>query len=118
MKMNTNIRPVITAEMAFRKTSDGGRETPVSYQTFGKRFGCLFLYKEELFNCFILLSEGNQIFPGETVVFPITFLDPKLIIPEIRVGDPFQLKELNIIADGKVLKILDSERATNTLELP
>lgn len=99
------MKPDIVAELKFYSTEEGGRANPISYQTFSQRFGCLLVYKEETFDCFVILSEGKEIYPGERVVLSIMFLRPELIKPNLKVGDNFKLRELGIIAEGKIVKI-------------
>lgn len=101
MKENV-IEPDILADLAFYSTEEGGRQSPLPL----KRFGCLFVYKGENFDCFLLPGD-KHISPGERVVVPIKFLRPYLIKPGLQVGATFKLRDGRIIADGKIIKIFE-----------
>jgi hypothetical protein len=106
--MERQIKPDILTNLTFRITAQGGRKTPISYEVFGNKFGCLFVYNEEFFDCFIILTEGEQINPGDSVSASIAFLRPFLVKPILKIGDKFNLRELEMIADGEIINIFQS----------
>lgn len=65
----------------------------------------MFVFKKENFDCILGLEEVRPVFPGQTVTIPMQFLDPDSIKGRLRPGDKFQLRELNIIAEGEVLEV-------------
>jgi hypothetical protein len=107
--METDVDPDIIAELAFYPPEAGGRQSPIHL----KLFGCIFVYEDENFDCFVLLAEGQQVSPGDKTVLPIKFLRPQLIKPRLRVGASFKLRELANIAEGAVLQIIQHPQ-TNT----
>lgn len=98
--MEKMINPDIIAELAFYSTESGGRQSPISLA----RFGCIFVYEGENFDCFVLLTKGQQVSPGDKAILPIKFLNPNLIKPRLTKGSRFKLRELRAIAEGTVLK--------------
>jgi hypothetical protein len=99
----TNPPPDIIAEVHFLPTESGGRKGP----TPSNRFGCPLLFESELFDCVMFLDNIDSISPGSTVTLPIWFLSPDLIKPRLSVGSDFGLWEIGVIANGKVVEILN-----------
>lgn len=95
----------ILANLRFSAAEDGGRKTPISATTFGRRFGCPFVHKNELYDSFVLLEKGDVIAPGDEFLARIRFLSPEIVLHRLSVGDYFELRELNTIAHGTILQI-------------
>ncbi len=92
----------IVARLRFYSSDEGGRKVP----TPADRFGCIFSFEGENFDCFLLVQETGPLKPGNTAQVPIIFLHPELIRDQLSVGSHFTLRELHPIADGRVERIL------------
>jgi hypothetical protein len=92
----------IIASLRFYSSDEGGRKTP----TPAHRFGCIFSFEGENFDCFLLVKQTGPIKPGDTVKAPIVFLYPELIKDRLHIGNHFTLRELHPIAAGRVEEIL------------
>lgn len=95
----------IIANLTLYSKERGGRNTPISSSAFRGRFGCWFQYSGEVFDCFVLLKEGQEILPGQTLTVPIKFLRPDLIKRELRLGTKFLLREGKTIGEGSIREI-------------
>lgn len=91
----------IVAKVSFLPTAEGGRESP----TPAMRLGCIFGFEQGLYDCALMLQSLDPIFPGDTVLVPIVFLDPDAIKPKLAVGDGFVLRDYRIFARGTVESI-------------
>jgi hypothetical protein len=94
----------ITAKLHFYTTNQGGRKGPIP----GPHFGCIFEVAGHSHDCRIFLQNTKPIEPGETVVLPIQFLRTDLVLPKLSVGQKFFLWQGGHIAEGEVVKILES----------
>ena len=96
------IRGDIIGTLYLYAATEGGRRTP----TRANEHSCIFVFGEENFDCRLLLDKVGKLSPGDSATVPIRFLAPKLIVPRLRAGDKFKLRELNFIGDGVVDRVL------------
>jgi translation elongation factor EF-Tu-like GTPase len=104
--MKKEVTPELEATVRFLPTSEGGRQgaTPVDF------FGCLFEYRGEYFDCWLLLEKVGSVHPGQVVAVPIKLLSPQLLIGDIKVGASFNLREGGQkIAEGEIKRILRAD---------
>jgi translation elongation factor EF-Tu-like GTPase len=99
--------PDIIAEVAFFTSEEGGRKSAAT-----RTYGCIFVIDNECFECVLLLSQDKQrkINPGDTVTIPIQFLWPEHVKDRISVGKTFLLRELRVVARGRVVEVLFPQR--------
>jgi hypothetical protein len=90
----------IIAKVRFFTEEEGGRKSP----TLENFFGCPMVIREKKYDCRLLLSNIGPISPGDEVVVPIKFLDYKTVSAILKENDNFELWEMGIIAEGKVLE--------------
>ena len=90
----------IIAEIQFYHEKDGGRKNSLP-QNF---FGCPMIIKDKKYDCRILLNDIGKINPGDKVIVPIKFLDSETVLNVLEKDDKFNLWEMSIIAEGKVIK--------------
>ena len=94
--------PDIIAEIALASVEDGGR----SVSTPSEWFGCPFVLPNgEHHDGRLDLSERAPMFPGESAVLPVKFLDARAVVPKIEVGAVLQLWEGRVIGSATVLAI-------------
>lgn len=91
----------IIADIIFFKTEDGGRKS----STPDDKYRCIFIFKDNNYDCQLNLETVGSITPGDTVSAPIVFFKSSLIKNKLSVGDKFLLRERNIIASGTVNEI-------------
>jgi hypothetical protein len=96
------LEPDIIVSAHFYSEDEGGRKTA----TPPDRFGCIFTFDGENFDCFLLLENIGAVKPGDLVQVPIKFLHPQLVKSRLRIGSSFILRELRTIAEGQVREIL------------
>jgi hypothetical protein len=82
--------------------SEGGRTSP----TPAGHLGCILEYKNENFECRLLLGEVGPLAPGDKARVPLKFLRPDLIKGRLHVGDRFRLREAKYIGEGVIEQIL------------
>jgi hypothetical protein len=92
----------IRARVHFYETDRGGRKGPI----VPPNFGCPLEIDKQSYDCRLLLKDAKPIEPGETIVLPVHFLRPELVLPKLSVGQTFYLWEVGHIAEGEVLEIL------------
>ena len=99
------MRPDIIADIKFYPTKEGGRKTNIPPEI--KFFGYPFEHNGEFNDCRLLLDNFGKIEPGDSVNdVPIVFLYPELVLPKLKIGDPFKLWEGGFKAEGKIKKIM------------
>lgn len=96
-------RPDITAEVALKRSEDGGRLGPI----LSRHFGCILAMNGSTFDVRLRLDEPFA--PGEQRSVAIDFLDPSSA-SELLPGARFALRELREIATGIILTV-QAERA-------
>ncbi len=104
--MNKSLKADILTELYFYSPEDDGRVNPIRYSTFGIRYGCWFVFENEVYDCFIILSKNMELRPGKKYKVSIVFLRPELIISHLNVGNSFQLREGRPIGTGTIVEIL------------
>jgi hypothetical protein len=92
---------MIKVKLVFAKTEDGGRKGPIHPPVFS----CIFTLDGRNFDCRLILLDDSPINPGEVVETGIQFLSPDLVLPEIKEGLLFTLREVRQIASGEVLQV-------------
>jgi hypothetical protein len=90
----------IVATVQLYPTESGGRKGP----TPPNRFGCLFEFEGEKFDCILFLDSALS--PGATAVVSVAFLYPSLVKPRLRAGSRFSLWELGTIGEGVVQEVI------------
>lgn len=91
----------ILARIKLYSQNEGARELP----TPPDRFGCIFKFADENFECLLLLSGIGSLSPGFEGTVPIAFLQPQNIKSNLKIGSYFILREYKIIGTGIVEKI-------------
>lgn len=91
----------IRAKIHFYATNQGGRKGPI----LPPHFGCPFEVDKQSYDCRLLLLGERPVGPGDTIVLPIQFLRPDLVLPKLFVGQKFFLWEDGHIAEGEVVEI-------------
>lgn len=97
----TNKQAKITAEIQLLRTDQNGLGAPLTQ----KKVGCIFTYRGEDFSCFILIDDGKGLSPGMAGEIFIKFVYPELIVPRLKVGARFDLRDYRVFAHGKILAI-------------
>lgn len=92
----------ILAKVTLYPTAQGGRESA----TPSDKFGCLCVVNGVHFDCRLLLAGIGALRPGQSVTVPIKFLDADTAKNFIGVGTRFFLREVKIIGEGEVEKLL------------
>lgn len=98
----TTLKPDIIATITFVMTQQGGRKSPIMHEAFG----CIFEHAGQTNDCRLLVAGMGDIWPGQKVTVPIVFLCPDLVLPRIKVGDVFTLREAKTIAHGIIDEIV------------
>jgi hypothetical protein len=94
--------PGILAKLHFYETSAGGRKAPLIYPWHG----CIFEFEGELRECRLLLNDEIPVSPGQTIALPIVLLRPEVVLPKLRIGQTFFLRDgMRRIARGEVVEI-------------
>jgi hypothetical protein len=96
------LTPDIIGDIRFFETDEGGRREP----TASDRFGCPFRFEGELFDCVLLLDGIGPIYPGQRIKVPIKFLSPHLIKDMLAPGLDFQLWDMRVIAEGRIIEVI------------
>lgn len=101
------LTPEIYVNITFYPTDKGGRKLPT-----GSHFlGTIFVINESKHECRLLLEEVGPISPGESKnEVPIKFLCPDLVLSKLRVGTKFYLWDMRNIAEGEVVKIINTNK--------
>jgi hypothetical protein len=102
----TILNPHVTAKIHFFRTDEGGRQGPI----LRPWRGCLFKIGNDYHDCIIALPDSGRIDLGSVLVLQLQFLDPKLVLPKLRPGTNFQLKELRIIAEGEIIEVSQADK--------
>ena len=100
--MKHNIQPDIVAKITFYHSDEGGRKEP----TRNDFFGCPLKIHRHYYDCRLLLFEHGAIYPGQTVIVPIKFLDSPTVLKILHVGDAFELWDRRVFAEGEVVEII------------
>ena len=103
------IEPDIMAKVFLYLTENGGREGP----TPDNRLACPMVIQNEMFDCWLLLDGIGSIAPGDTVVVPIIFTMPEIVLDILNPGDKFQLWEGRIVGEGVVLEKCGQEKKSD-----
>lgn len=91
----------IKAKIFFLTTEKGGWKHP-KYKTFGVTF----IIEKKYYHCMLKISHLDKtVYPGSTVVVPISFLQPELILPLLKTGKRFHLWSGGVVAEGVVEEI-------------
>lgn len=100
------LTPDITVDVKFYKTEDKGRKIP----TPANFFACISVIDNQNHDCRLLLEKIGSISPGDFKTnVPIKFLCSELVLPKLQKGKKFYLKEFGIIAECKVIEIINTE---------
>ena len=92
----------VEAEMTFRHTEDGGRETPVK-----SGYRPQFFFQGEDHDAVHPYVDVESVSPGETVKAHLHFLHPELLQNRLRSGDSFEIREGNrVVALGRITQLL------------
>lgn len=82
----------------FYSVEKGGRKTTLNNINFRP----ILIFDNLNFHCQISIGKNEIIKPGDKLVLSISVLDSCIM----KQGDIFYLKELNIIAEGQIIKCL------------
>jgi hypothetical protein len=91
----------ITAKISLLTTEKGGRQNSV----ITDKLHCMFDLNGELFDCRISLLGVGSLHPGQSAELPISFLSPQTVIPKLKIGTQFKLREMRIIGEGMVTSL-------------
>ena len=97
------LHPDILANIEFYPTNQGGRRmpTPPSF------FGCIFVINNSYYDGRLLLENIGSIIPGDKRKnIPIKFLSSDLVLPQLKEGSHFHIKDGGIIGEGIVVSVL------------
>jgi hypothetical protein len=95
------LKPDIIARIRMYTKAEGGKSKTIS----GEQFGCPLYYKNEGFECRLLLAGKVYLRAGDIAELPIKFLFPEHIKPCLKAGDTFTLWDLGTFAIGEVLHV-------------
>ena len=94
-------KPDIIAKIYFYKTEEGGIKNCLSGNI---------RYPSEIngekFDCGFNVEEHRSITPGDTIIVPISFLSPQIVMPMLKIGSKFKLWNTRFIADCIVEEII------------
>jgi len=100
-----NVKPDAIARIRMYTKEEGGKSKVIS----GEQFGCPLYYKQEGFDCRLLLGGQRNLHAGDTAELPIKFLFPEHIKPRLKEGDTFTLWDLGMFAEGEILEIVEDD---------
>lgn len=100
------MNPHVTAKIHFLRTDEGGRQGPI----LRPWRGCLFKIGDDYHDCIMTLPDSGRIDLGSVLVLQLQFLYPQLVLPKLRPGTKFQLKELRIIAEGEIIEVVHGDK--------
>ncbi|MBN1917560.1 MAG: hypothetical protein JW889_06590 [Verrucomicrobia bacterium] len=91
------------AHVRFYSREEGGS----GVEAFPSCIHCPLEYKDEYFDCALILKGIGPISPGEEtpVPVPIQLLSPQYVMDRLRVGDHFRLWAGKYIGEGEVVSI-------------
>ena len=92
----------ILATIKFRRTEDGGRETPLP----SGRIGCILEVSGQDFSCWLLNAKGLAVAPGSTRQLEVIIAAPELAMPLLKEGSSFVLKDYRELATGVVDRVV------------
>jgi len=101
--VTSKIAPEVTARVRLYTTDEGGRTGPIRGKvgTPMKIDG-----KDDEYNdCWMILPDGREAHPGETLIVTIAFSRPKLVAPWVKIGMTFRLWEGKFVAEGEILEV-------------
>jgi hypothetical protein len=97
--MTANVR----AKIHFYDPGLCRRKVPIP----GPHFGCVVEIDKQSHDCRIFLEARKPVELGETIVLPIQFLRPELVMPKFSIGKKFFLWELGAhIAEGEIVEFV------------
>jgi hypothetical protein len=96
------MRPEVRAQVRFLTTAEGGRKRPV----FTPWLRCPLLLGNEYFDCCLQPTSPGPIPLGVTTEVFLQFTRPDLVLPLLRVGLTFTLREARPTGHGVVLELL------------
>lgn len=86
----------------FLTEAQGGRSKPVD----AERYGCPILIRGQALDCRFVLSGKTRFDPGTWYEIGVVFLNPSLAQQLLKEGEPIQLWEGKVIADGSIKSLL------------
>ena len=96
----------IFVTLKFYPQDKGGRNMP----TPPRFFSCMFVIDNSNYDVRLLLEKIGSIFPGdEKKDVPVKFLCVDLVIPKIKTGDKFYIRDGRIVAEGTVQEIINTD---------
>lgn len=95
------LNPDIVAKVKFYSAENGGKENSISM----KVFPCIFVFEDKNYECRLLLDQVGTVSPGDIKEIPIVFLCPENVIPLLKKGCAFYLRDGAIIASGEVAEL-------------
>lgn len=105
------IEPDIFVSLKFYSQDKGGRKIP----TPANFFSCIFVIDHGNHDARLLLETIGSINPGdEKENVPVKFLCADLVIPKIKSGDKFYIRDGGVVAEGIVQKIINTNPANTT----
>ena len=95
-------KPDITAKIYFYKKEDGGPKNRLV-----EKIHCPSEINGEKFDCFVEIGKNKSVVAGDTIIVPVSFLSPKIVLPMLKVGSKFKLWDnKRFIADCTVEEII------------
>ena len=95
------MKPDIDIEIRFKKSEEGGRQSPI----VGDVYGCPMIIDGEAFEC-RLVFENKILQLGVVNEVSVKFMNPDLVLPKLSIGKKITLWEGKEVASGKVLRFL------------
>lgn len=102
--MNIDNDYSIIGKIRFYTSEQGGRKTPFPDK---KVHGCILVFNKKNYDCFMFIEKIKNTLPEEIIEIQIKILDYNAIKDELRIGDVFYIRELNIIAEGHIIQIFN-----------
>lgn len=101
----------IEVEITFLSTNDGGRKYPARSGEYRPQF----YYNGHDWDAIHVYPEKEWVYPGETTVAYLSFLNPQVHIGKIQFGMNFLIREAQrVVAKGYVKRILDLPKRART----
>lgn len=100
------MKPDIYIKVRFRRTSEGGRKTPLMRKSplVGDYYACPLMVDDVAYDCRLLI--GDKVLElGEYYEIPVKFLNRDSVLPHLAIGKTVTLWEGKEVADAEVIRI-------------
>ena len=94
---------LVEAELTLYKTEEGGRSTPFT-QNFRPNHNFDWPENNRFFIGQVEINEGEWMYPGETRILNVTFLDAKGLRELLTIGKVWKIQEGSIVVGEATVK--------------